>query len=340
MVSPAKRITYLDWLRGLAAIAVVLLHELNMVLTEHAVAELGVPLVLSWTWLQIVLTRWAVPVFLMVSGALLLDPGRDVTWEKPLRAIVRMMAVLAVFCPVYACVSARAVTPGAIVDGLVGTLTHNSWDHLWYVYALMGLYLLTPMLASYVRTASEGLQRATLLALAVPTLLVATVNRATGSGIATVGWVSSSVFYYLLGSYAHRHLTLDGVTRALGLAALAAALALAAWCVLVRSWYPGWLIRPECPLVALWSLLVFLAAKAACGGRAVPAPLAWASEHSLALYLVHPILLVVLYRRLMWMPYETLPPVAFEVAVLVIVLGTSGALATLARRLPLLGTIL
>ena len=65
------RVTYFDWLRGMATLAVVVLHMFNKILTDHSVAELGVPMVLAWTELQLLLTRWAVPIFLMVTGALL-----------------------------------------------------------------------------------------------------------------------------------------------------------------------------------------------------------------------------------------------------------------------------
>lgn len=334
------RVTYFDWLRGAATFAVVVLHMFNKMLTDHSVAELGVPLVLVWTELQLVLTRWAVPVFLMITGALLLDPSRRIGWPKIGRYVARMVAVLLIFCPVYTCMSARAVTIAAIVEGLGKALTQESWDHLWYVYALIGLYALTPMLAEYVRSASRQLQRATLLVLAVPTLVIPTINFATGTHLVTFVWVTSSLFYYLLGSYAHRYLHLDARTSLLGQGALAVGMVAIAAIVTTQHRYPKWLIRPESPLVALWSLFVFLAAKAHLDGRPAPAPLAFASTHSLGIYLLHPLTLIVLYRRLWWMPYQTLPPVLFELVVLGIVYGVTLPLAWALKRVPGLDKVL
>lgn len=335
-----RRITYFDWLRGAATFAVVMLHMFNKILTDHTVGELGAPMVITWTELQLVLTRWAVPVFLMITGALLLDPKRTTSWEKIGRYIARMVAVLLVFCPIYSCMSARAITLAALGEGLAKAVTQGSWDHLWYVYALIGLYLLTPLLSGYVRGTTPAQQRMTLLVLAVPTLVIPTLNFATGAGIVTFVWVTSSLFYYLLGAYAHQHLRLDGRFAAAGLGSLLVCAFGIVVIVLTQGRYPKWLIRPECPLVALWALLLFLAAKHHLDGREPPHALAFASQHSLTIYLLHPLVLIVLYRRLWWMPYETLPPVLFELAVLGIVYGITLPVAALLKRIPVLEKIL
>ena len=334
------RITYFDWLRGAATFAVVLLHVFNKILTDYPASQLGLPLVITWSELQLILTRWAVPVFLMISGALLLDPKRHLSWEKLGRYLLRMVAVLLIFCPVYTCMSARAVTLSAIVDGLGRAFTQGSWDHLWYVYALIGLYLLTPILAGYVRATSEREQRATLLVLAIPTLVIPTFNFATGLSVVTCAWISSSVFYYLLGAYAHQHLRLSPRMRLLGLGSLVISMVAVVAVALTQHRYPKWLIRPEAPLVGLWALYLFLAARQHLDGRTPPKALALASQCSLAIYLLHPIPLIVLYRRLWWMPYETLPPVIFELVVYGITLGIATAMALALRRIPGLRRIL
>ena len=330
----SKRITYFDWLRGLATAAVVLLHEFNMVLSTHEIAELGTSLVLSWTWLQILLVRWAVPAFLMISGALLLDPARRIDWPKLGRYLLRLAGALALACPAYACVSARGITPVAIGRGLMAALTQSSWDHLWYVYALMGLYVLTPILRGYVKSASEHEQRLTLAVLAVVTLVLPTIRAASSIGLPAFAWVGSSFFYYLLGSYAHRYLRLTRPLLVGGIASLVVTWALSAWLVVGWQWYPLWLIKPACPLVALWSLCIVMAAKSLLDGRVPPAPVSWLSRHSMGIYLVHPIMFVVLYRRLFWLPYHPLPPVVFELTAYAMALGVSAAIVAVLSRLP------
>lgn len=334
------RVTYFDWLRGMATLAVVVLHMFNKILTDHPTAELGVPMVVAWTELQLLFTRWAVPIFLMVTGALLLDPKREVRWPKLGRYILRMAETLAIFCPVYACVSAKTVSLEAIGKGLVDLVTQGSWDHLWYPYALIGLYLLTPILSAYVRGTSQRMQRDTLLVLAIPTLVVPTLRSITHLPLVDIGWVAFPVFYYLLGSYVHRYLRLDGTTAFVGLGALALCAVACAAIICLQVYYPKWLIVPQCPLVALWAVLVFVAVRSAVGHREPPRLLAFASSHSLSIYLLHPIVMVVLYRRLWWMPYETMPPVIFELVVLAIAYGVTLPAAALLKRIPVLRDIL
>lgn len=335
-----KRITYFDWLRGLATIAVVILHMFNKILTDHSVAELGIPLVLSWTELQIALTRWAVPVFLMITGALLLNPNKETPWRKIFGYVGRMVAVLAIFCPVYACMSAKTISLGAICNGFVNMVTQSSWDHLWYLYALIGLYLLTPIFASYVRGTSRDVQRTTLMVLGVTALVIPTINAGFGANITSIAWLGAPAFYYLLGTYAHRYLQLDHRICVVCIVSIVVCLAAAAWCVCALSWYPKWLTSPNNPLIAAWSLLIFLAAKELVEGKEPPRPLALTSDLSLAIYLVHPLPLIVLYLRLYWMPYKTLPPVVFELCVLAIVFGITLPVAALLKKLPVLRKVL
>ncbi|MDO4404640.1 MAG: hypothetical protein Q4C09_06360, partial [Atopobiaceae bacterium] len=68
--------------------------------------------------------------------------------------------------------------------------------------------------------------------------------------------------------------------------------------------------------------------------------LALTSDLSLAIYLVHPLPLIVLYLRLYWMPYKTLPPVVFELCVLAIVFGITLPVAALLKKLPVLRKVL
>src|SRR5690606_17311617 len=63
----------LDTARVLAALAVVVLHSAAMVLDIGTVQDSS-----NWLWASVydAATRWCVPVFVMISGVLLLDPHK------------------------------------------------------------------------------------------------------------------------------------------------------------------------------------------------------------------------------------------------------------------------
>lgn len=92
-----NRIKYLDALRVVAAIAVIMLHTSAECWGQRDVASLE----------QNVFTiydscvRWAVPVFLMISGALFL--GQEVPWKILYKKyIFRMIVAFVVWSSLYA----------------------------------------------------------------------------------------------------------------------------------------------------------------------------------------------------------------------------------------------
>ena len=147
----SERVGWIEHTRAIGACAVALLHVL--VSTQSSV-EMSATHVLVYDLVNIILCRWAVPAFFMITGMLLLDSGRPLGWDRAWRYARRMLVVLATFGLAFACMqemwSRRAagvpITWEVLPASLVDVLTMNTWTHLWYVYALLGVYLLMPLL--------------------------------------------------------------------------------------------------------------------------------------------------------------------------------------------------
>jgi hypothetical protein len=152
--------------------------------------------------------RWCVPVSVMVSGALLLDPRRaEPPREFYRRRLVRIGVPLVAWTLVYLAYRRwwldEPLTAGeAGRDVLAGT----PFLQLYFLYVLVGLYLLTPYLRILIRHTTRRIQVAfagTLLALGlvdqVAEMLVGsgTANVATGflpfAGYFVAGWVLRDV---------------------------------------------------------------------------------------------------------------------------------------------------
>lgn len=145
-----ERVGWIEHTRALGACAVALLH---VFVSTQAAIPLEPSRELAYLVANNVLCRWAVPAFFMITGMLLLDPGRPLGWDRVWRYARRMLVVLATFGLVFALMqevwtcrgSGAPITWKVLLDSVVDVLTMNTWTHLWYVYALAGVYLLLPL---------------------------------------------------------------------------------------------------------------------------------------------------------------------------------------------------
>lgn len=95
------------------------------------------------------LMSWAVPCFVMVTGALLLDKDRELGYKKLFsKHILRMVVTLVVFTLLFNCFDALFVTKNfsftTLTDGFEKVLFGGGWKHMWYLYLMIALYLMMP----------------------------------------------------------------------------------------------------------------------------------------------------------------------------------------------------
>lgn len=139
-----KRQAYLSYIRALACIAIVILHTTDaaVILYQDQISNGERIASLSVVYCMM----WAVPCFVMVTGALLLDKNRSVSLKDVFRKyILRILIALFAFALIFAFFDSLMNRDGGglsfIPKGIVNALTGNSWAHLWYLYLLIGLYL-------------------------------------------------------------------------------------------------------------------------------------------------------------------------------------------------------
>lgn len=144
----------ISFMRVLSAFAVVMIHTSAEVIINTA------PFTINW-WAATFLSstsRFAVPVFVMISGALLLKPsGNDDTIcfykKRFLRIIIPFAVWIAIYLVWVFCFSpVKEITFRHISWCLV---TGNVYYHLWFLFLLPGLYVFTPFLRSYIKNSSS-----------------------------------------------------------------------------------------------------------------------------------------------------------------------------------------
>lgn len=327
------RIRHYDWARALGALAIVMLHVVVACQRSDALAAAHPEALRVEGLVAIPLTRWAVPAFFMMSGALMLDPARQMGWRKVGRHVWRVAFVLLTwglaFSLVEAAVDAGGMSWAVVAQALVNTLAGRSWDHLWFLYDLVVLYAVTPVLRPWVAGSSRRELGGAVAVLWACLCLAPTVALLGGPDL--LGWVRLpfALVYYLAGAYARRWLRLGWKVALAGLASLACMVALAASGV-ARG---GEACLPEYVFALPYGALVLCLLGRWLGERDIqdlPA-MALLADCSFGIYVIHPLI----GHLMVWFANPTAWPLwLFQLAMLAAGLVGSVALTLLCRRLP------
>ena len=331
-----KQISYIQWLRMLAALAVVVIHA------DSAVWA-GVPMgsreyVVLTVWESLV--RWPVPVFVMITGALFLDRKTELK-QVLTRYIPHLAAAFFFWSGVHAL---RGGTEGMLLRFVAGHY------HLWYVPFACGVYLTIPFLQAIAgdrRLTRQLLWVSLVIGALVPWLAdLAALCFPEWSGV--MASVKNSLhftfFFDLLGVVLLGHVlntgSLTGKQRhllyALGILGAAVTVPLTLWAGARTGSGNALFGQLTAPTTLCTAAAVFVFAK--YNLTRLPKMVDWAASHSFGVYLSHVLILELLQERgihvLLADPIWTVP--ALSAAVFVIALG----LTTILRRVPVVGKYL
>ncbi|WP_033542305.1 acyltransferase [Planococcus sp. CAU13] len=145
----AKRYEYMDWLRVVAIFVVVGVHVVSKIINTGHVDQW------EWQFANAIdsAIRWCVPVFFMLSGALLLTGKR----EDPIggflkRRLTKVIIPLIFWSGVY--IAYKIFEQGesyTVGEMFILFFTDDVYYHLWFMYVIIGLYIMAPFLKILVR---------------------------------------------------------------------------------------------------------------------------------------------------------------------------------------------
>lgn len=139
------------------------------------------------------LLMWGVPLFLMITGALLLDSSRELPLNKLLfKYVRRILIALIIFTFLFQSLEffmegageKEGIVKFILIGGLENLIFAKSWAHLWYLYMIIGLYLWMPMFKGFVsgcKTGDEKNIRYLIIIMLIFTSIVPSLNKIFGN---------------------------------------------------------------------------------------------------------------------------------------------------------------
>lgn len=201
------KIEWITVLRAFACISVIIIHIFPEYMITHEYMNVNIG---RWfidaVFLQTII-RSAVPCFIMISGVLLLDPKREITYSKIKNYIIKTIIILLVFGFSFCLIEnifnmGTNNIPELIYNSILNLFQEKTWAHMWYLYMLIGLYIITPILREFVKHIDMKTVRYVLLMLFIITIIIPTVNEFLSLNI-TVFYLYSFryIFIYMIGYY-------------------------------------------------------------------------------------------------------------------------------------------
>ena len=194
---------HVDLIRTVGIVLVIIVHA---AIEPHPIVEtMDLTEVVRWFTVNTYdsLARSSVPLFVMISGALLLQPAK----VEPIRVFLKKRTVRiglplifwgAIYFVWRFLVNQEAFSPSIVVQGVLT----GPYYHFWFLYMLFGLYLITPVLRVLTVHATRGIMRYFMVLLIFGTAVMP--PRVLLSGVAfelkifaITGWIT----YFLLGYY-------------------------------------------------------------------------------------------------------------------------------------------
>lgn len=210
-ISHNNSFLYIDYLRALAIFLVVIFHVSASYFIIYFNKNMSV------FWVSDIINSFAricVPIFIMVSGTLLLqkeksDESIKLFLSKRFNKIFLPFVFWSIFYLIWRYTYSNIytnVTYVSISESIKDFIQGNTYYHLWFIYMIIGLYLITPILRLIVKNANDSqiLYFIFIWFIATPVYKILSVFLHIKVNV-DLGFLTGYVGYYLLGFYLHNH---------------------------------------------------------------------------------------------------------------------------------------
>ena len=183
-----------DVLRVIAMIMVIIIHVSNVYTRSFNFIDTNSYLV---SLIFNTISRVSVPIFFMISGALLLD--RKFDFKKYKKRILKILLLIVAWDILY--LIWEYLFLGVIYDKLYKLFTEPYRAHLWFLYVIIILYALQPLL-KYIL---DRINNTCKIILFILWLLLSTVSMYNLS-VANIFTIFSNIGFFVIGKYLYDYL--------------------------------------------------------------------------------------------------------------------------------------
>ncbi|MCR5292717.1 MAG: acyltransferase family protein [Eubacterium sp.] len=188
--------SYISYIRAFACMSIVILHSFTMYGMVYK-DELfgGVRKIIN---LIPYLMMWGVPCFVMVTGALLLSEKKEFGYKKVFcsyisRILIALFVCSYLFRLLDLWMNKESFSLRVLWEPLYKLYTGTGWAHLWYMYLVIGLYLLMPAFKK-ITGYSDTIELSVLILIYVLFLsVVPIINKL--SGVTTAFYITTSSIF-------------------------------------------------------------------------------------------------------------------------------------------------
>ena len=292
---------------------------------------------------------WAVPVFLMVTGTLHLNRRKPLTIRKLYKKyIFRVAGALVLFSLVFRLfdmtMDREALSVTGLLKGFYELITSSGWGHLWYLYLLIGLYILMPFYKKIAEVCSDS----ELVYLAsVYTVFISIIPVIESFGINIGFYISESLIYPLYLFLGHMiHEKRLRVSRKEGLALTVISTVLITLLTVVKYRYnaeiPSVLYGYQSPLIIAQSTGIFMLID--CSNFDIQSEpgrrfISGLDGMTFGIYLIHMLFIRLIFRYMQFNPYNYFAPVMLVICITGF-FAVSALLVCLLKKIPGLKSIL
>lgn len=294
-----KKLNY-ELLRILACVAVIFHHVANQAALLYGNGDI------KYLYLNN-LTCFAVPVFLMITGFIQLQPERKFNLLKAEKKIViPLLSFGIVFALMETVFTDRTVSLKGIGTALLNFVQGDTWTHMWYLYMLIGLYVFIPVVKAYTDRVSKRAFLSLLAILFFFQVLLPTLEDHVDFSFGVYLPVKLPyLFYCLVGYYLSKYPLSARLSAALSAGSL---VLLLGWTAVEKDGFHYYTLPVALLGISLFAL--FTSIENVCSGLNEKA-LLFVSDKTFGIYIVHMVIINIVYKVLHFNPYRFFLPLGW-----------------------------